>query len=126
MQDLIALYRREPALHELDVDPAGFEWIDCCDNENSVVSFARRARDPQNYVVMVLNFTPVPRRGYRIGVPESATFRELLNSDSTPYGGSGMGNDGAVWAAPEPSHGRPASLRLTVPPLGCLVLKPSR
>jgi 1,4-alpha-glucan branching enzyme len=120
------VYRREPALHQQDVDPAGFEWIDCCDNENSVLSFARRARDLRDYLVIVLNFTPVPRLDYRIGVPEQGMYRELLNSDSALYGGSDMGNGGAVWAAPEPAHGRPASLRLTVPPLGFLMLKPSR
>ena len=80
--DLNALYRREPALHQLDFDPAGFDWIDCNDNENSVVSFLRRARDPRDFVVVVLNFTPVPRYRYVVGVPEPGVYRELLNTDS--------------------------------------------
>ena len=109
---------REPALHEVDFDPAGFRWIDCNDNENSVVSFVRYARDPRDFVVMVFNFTPVPRDGYRIGVPEPGYYAELLNSDSALYGGSNVGNGGGVDSEPMPAHGFDQSLRLTVPPLG--------
>ena len=126
VRDLLTTYRREGALHQRDHEPGGFEWIDCSDNENSVLSILRRGNDPRDYVIMVVNFTPVPRLNYRIGVPESGAYRELLNSDAAVYGGSDMGNAGAVEADQEPAHGRPASLRLTIPPLGCLFLKPLR
>jgi len=121
--DLNALYRREPALHQVDFEPAGFEWIDCNDNANSVVSFVRRARDPRNFVVVVVNFTPVPREGYTVGVPEPGVYRELLNTDSELYGGTNMGNAGHVATEPTPAHGHAQCLRLTLPPLSCLVLK---
>jgi 1,4-alpha-glucan branching enzyme len=126
VRDLLTMYRREGALHQRDHEPGGFEWIDCSDNENSVLSVLRRGNDPRDHVIMVVNFTPVPRLNYRIGVPESGAYRELLNSDAAVYGGSDMGNAGAVDADQEPAHGRPASLRLTIPPLGCLFLKPFR
>ena len=123
VRDLHALYRREPPLHEVDFDPAGFHWIDCNDNENSVFSFFRRARSPHDIVVVVLNFTPVPREGYRIGVPFEGTYLELLNSDAEVYGGSNMGNGGAVTTEPVSAHGHAQSLRLVLPPLSCLYLK---
>jgi len=123
LQDLNWMYQREPALYELDADPAGFEWIDCSDNENSVVAFVRRASDPRDFVVMVFNFTPVPRHGYMVGVPEAGRYREALNSDAERYGGSNVGNGGETWTEPLTTHGHPQSLRLTLPPLGCLVLK---
>jgi 1,4-alpha-glucan branching enzyme len=125
-RDLLTMYRREPALHQRDHEPGGFEWIDCSDNENSVLSILRRSHDPGDYVIIVVNFTPVPRLNYRIGVPEAGAYLELLNSDAGVYGGNNLGNAGLVQAAAEPSHGRPASLWLTIPPLGCLFLKPSR
>jgi 1,4-alpha-glucan branching enzyme len=123
VQDLNQLYQQDAALFELDTDPAGFTWIDCSDNENSVVSFIRRAADPRDFIVMVLNFTPVPRFGYVVGVPEPGRYRELLNSDASSYGGSGLGNAGGGWAEPTAVHGHDHALRLTLPPLGCLVLK---
>ena len=123
VQDLNGFYRREPALYELDADPVGFEWIDCSDHENSVVAFVRRASDPRDFVVMVFNFTPVPRHGYMVGVPEAGRYREVLNSDAERYGGSNVGNGGETWTEPLTTHGHPQSLRLTLPPLGCLVLK---
>ena len=123
--DLNGLYRREPALFELDFDPAGFQWIDCTDNENSVVSFMRRARDPRDFVVVVLNLTPVVRRDYVVGVPEAGVYRELLNTDSEIYMGSNQGNAGAVGTVAEPAHGFPHRLRLVLPPLACLILKKS-
>jgi len=126
VKDLLAAYRREPALHQLDHEAAGFEWIDCSDHEGSVYAFIRRAQDPQDYLVMVFNFTPVVRMDYRVGVPECVTYVERLNSDSSLYRGGDVGNAGLVAAVPETAHGRPASLRLTLPPLGCLLLKPSR
>jgi 1,4-alpha-glucan branching enzyme len=124
VQDLNRVYASEPALHEVDFDGAGFHWIDCNDSENSVISFIRRSRDPNNLVVVVLNFTPVPRQGYRIGVPFAGPYRELVNSDSEAYGGGNVGNAGLVVAEPVRSHGFYDSLRLAVPPLGFLLLKP--
>jgi 1,4-alpha-glucan branching enzyme len=126
VQDLNRMYVAEPSLHEIDFDPAGFQWIDCNDNENSVISFIRRAKDSQDFLVALLNFTPVPRIGYRVGVPADGPYTELLNSDAETYGGSNCGNGGVVFTEPIASHGHPQSLNLTLPPLGCLLLKPSR
>ncbi len=123
VRDLNHTYQREASLHQVDFEPAGFSWIDCNDNENSVVSMIRRARNPQDFTVMVANFTPVPRPGYRIGVPEGGWYRELLNSDGVIYGGSNMGNGGGVAADDQPSHGFSHSLTITVPPLGFVLLK---
>jgi 1,4-alpha-glucan branching enzyme len=123
VQDLNVLYRSEPALHERDFQPDGFRWIDCNDNENSVVSIVRYANDRDAFVVMLFNFTPVPRHDYRIGVPAAGWYAELLNSDSEIYGGSNIGNGGGVATEPVAAHGFDHSLRLTVPPLGCLLLK---
>jgi 1,4-alpha-glucan branching enzyme len=126
VRDLNECYRREAALHEVDFDPRGFEWIDCSDHESSVVSFVRRGRDPRDFVVMVMNFTPVPRYDYTIGVPEEGRYAELLNSDAGVYGGSGLGNGGSASSRPVGAHRRPHSLRLLIPPLGCLLLKLER
>ena len=121
--DLNRLYRAEPSLYELDYDPAGFQWIDCNDNENSIFSFIRRARDRADFTVTILNFTPVPRTAYRIGVPEPGRYKELLNSDSGLYAGSNLGNAGGVATEPVAAHGHPQSLRLALPPLAGLILK---
>jgi 1,4-alpha-glucan branching enzyme len=118
--DLNRSYRSEPALYELDCDPAGFEWIDCRDAESSVVSLLRKARGDDRTVLVICNFTPVPRPNYHVGVPRGGLWRELLNSDAKDYGGSGMGNMGEVEAAPVPAHGRRFSLLLTLPPLSTL------
>jgi 1,4-alpha-glucan branching enzyme len=120
--DLNHFYRSEPALYELDCEPAGFEWIDCGDAESSVVSLMRRGKSAATLVLAVCNFTPVPRENYRIGAPHGGFWREALNSDATEYGGSGMGNRGGVDADPWPQHGRPFSLALTLPPLSVLFL----
>jgi 1,4-alpha-glucan branching enzyme len=117
-------YRSEPALHELDADPAGFEWIAADDNENSVYAFLRKARDPSRLILAVFNNTPLPRFNYRLGVPREGVWAEVLNSDASAFGGSNHGNIGGVEATPVPSHGRPFSLNLTLPPLGALFLKP--
>jgi 1,4-alpha-glucan branching enzyme len=122
--DLNRVYRREASLHEVDFDGAGFAWIDCQDNENSVISFLRRAKDPGDFTVMLVNFTPVPRPAYRIGVPEAGYYRELLNSDAAIYSGSNMGNGGGVLSEPIASHGFNQSISVVVPPLGFLLLKP--
>jgi 1,4-alpha-glucan branching enzyme len=123
VMDLNHLYRAEPALFELDFDPAGFQWIDCNDHLNSIVSFVRRARDGRDFVVVVLNFTPVVREGYVVGVPEPGVYRELINTDSEIYGGSNKGNGGWVGSQPIPVHGHPHRLQLVLPPLSCLILK---
>src|SRR6266436_7965714 len=121
--DLNGLMRREPALHDLDVHRDGFEWVDANDSNQSVASYLRKSKDGQ-IVLAVLNYTPVVRDGYRVGVPQGGEWRELLNSDAPVYGGSGVGNRGSVRAEPAPSHGREFSLQLTLPPLGALFLKP--
>jgi 1,4-alpha-glucan branching enzyme len=117
------LYREVPALHELDFEAGGFEWIDCHDASQSVLSFLRWARDG-SFVVVVLNFTPVPRENYRIGLPKAGTIREIFNSDSAFYQGSNMGNAGAVQSEPLAWMGQGHSLELTIPPLGMLILQP--
>ncbi len=124
VRDLNRLYRSQPALFEVDFEPRGFEWIDCHDWHGSVVSFLRRAKDPNDFVVVVCNFTPVPRHGYRVGVPIGGDYVELFNSDAACYGGSNLGNAGGVPAQAIPEHGRPFSLVLTLPPLAGLILKP--
>jgi 1,4-alpha-glucan branching enzyme len=123
VRDLNHTYQRERSLHEVDFDGAGFRWIDCNDSENSVVSLIRMARDRADFSVVVTNFTPVPRPGYRIGVPEAGWYRELLNSDAATYGGSNLGNDGGVHSEEVPAHGFSQSVRLMVPPLGFVLLK---
>jgi 1,4-alpha-glucan branching enzyme len=123
VEQLNRVYREQPALHELDNDPAGFEWIDCSDNAWSTVSLMRKGSSATRQVIVVCNFTPVPRIGYRIGAPRGGLWKELLNSDATEYGGSGMGNFGEVHAEPVPAHRRPYSLKLTLPPLAVLFLK---
>ncbi|MEO5336352.1 MAG: 1,4-alpha-glucan branching protein GlgB [Magnetospirillum sp. WYHS-4] len=126
LRDLNRLYRSQPALHELDFDGAGFQWIDCTDHASSVVAFIRRAQDSNDFVVVVCNFTPVVRQGYRIGVPEGGDYLEIFNSDAGLYGGSNVGNGGRLAAGPVGMHGHTQSLDLTLPPLAALVLKPAR
>jgi 1,4-alpha-glucan branching enzyme len=126
VQDLNRVYRDERALHQIDFDGSGFSWIDCNDNENSVVSFIRRAHDRTDFVAAIVNFTPVPREGYRVGVPVAGPYLEIVNSDGEMYGGSNLGNGGLVFTEQIPSHGHDQSLRLTLPPLGFLLLKPGR
>jgi 1,4-alpha-glucan branching enzyme len=119
--DLNAAYRNIPAFYELDTDPGGFEWIDCCDTEQSVVTLLRRSKsDPDRILVGAFNFTPVPRFNYQFGVPAGGRWREVLNSDAVWYGGSGQGNLGGVDAAPIPLHGRTHSIVATLPPLGAV------
>ena len=123
VQDLNATYGREAALHASDADPSGFEWIDCNDSQQSVLSLLRIDPAGGPPVVFVGNFTPVARTGYRIGVPVGGRWSEILNSDATEYGGSGMGNYGGAEAEAAKVHGRPFSLRLTLPPLAALFLR---
>ncbi len=122
--DLNRILREEKALHELDFDPAGFQWVDVTDAEQSVVSLIRRGRLPEDILVAVFNFTPVPRHNYQIGIPSGGRWAEVLNSDAPLYGGSGMGNLGGVEATPVSRHGHSHSVTLTLPPLGALFLKP--
>jgi 1,4-alpha-glucan branching enzyme len=126
MADLNRLYRHEKALHEVDFDYQGFQWIDCHNHEDSTLSYIRRAKDPNDFLVICNNFTPVPRLQHRLGVPEVAWYNEVYNSDSTFYNGSNMGNGPGVQAEPFQSHGRPASILVTLPPLATVIFKPQR
>jgi len=125
LHDLNRVYRREPALHQLDFVQEGFGWIDCDDAVQSTISLIRRGRSQSDALLVACNFTPIPRHNYRIGAPLSGTWQEILNSDSQYYGGSGQGSMGSVEAAPVPSHGQPYSLNLTLPPLAAVYLKPA-
>lgn len=124
LADLNQFYKSRPALFEADFIPSGFEWIECCDAEQSVISFLRTGSGGSRTLV-VCNFTPVPRQAYRLGVPQGGFWRESLNSDAREYGGSGQGNLGGVEAVPLPCFGRPWSITLNLPPLGILFLEPT-
>jgi 1,4-alpha-glucan branching enzyme len=123
MRDLNQFYRSEPALFERDFDAGGFRWIDANDWENSVISFLRCGKDNDEPLLIICNFTPVPRRNYKIGVPKAGYWKELLNSDAITYGGSGQGNLGGVEASPVSAYGFYHSVSLTLPPLSILVFK---
>ena len=122
VEDLNRLYRTESALHARDFDAAGFEWVDGADAEGSVISYLRKAGDGSTLLI-VANFTPVPREDYLVGVPKAGYWRERLNSDACLYGGSGVGNQGGADTVPVAAHGRFQSLNLCLPPLGILVLQ---
>jgi 1,4-alpha-glucan branching enzyme len=126
VRDLNTLYRGEPSLWQRDGSPDGFEWIDCNDHERSLVSFVRRAADATDLLLFVCNFTPVPRQNYRVGAPVEGHWAEVLNSDATLYGGSGMGNFGGADTTPLPMHGRSWSLNVTLPPLSVVVFRAPR
>jgi 1,4-alpha-glucan branching enzyme len=123
VRDVNTFYRGHPALHQLDFDAAGFSWVDCKDFQRSVISFLRHGRNPDDHLLFVCNFTPVVRYNYRVGVPQEGFWKEALNSDAPPYGGSGQGNFGGLDAAPLPIHGQPFSLNMTLPPLGMVVFQ---
>jgi 1,4-alpha-glucan branching enzyme len=123
VRDLNRLHREKPALHEVDFEQPGFAWIDCHDADHSTLSFVRRARDG-SCLVIALNFTPVPRHDYRIGMPWGGRYAEILNSDSAYYGGSNTGNAGLIEAQPLPWMGLPHSVAITLPPLAAIVLEP--
>jgi 1,4-alpha-glucan branching enzyme len=125
VRDLNRVYRNEPPLFEQDFTNEGFEWIDCHDWEGSTISFVRKATTTDDLILVACNFTPVPRADYRVGAPRGGSWKEILNSDSVVYGGSGTGNMGEVTAVEIPSHGRPFSITLTIPPLAVLFLKSS-
>ncbi|MGB9690163.1 1,4-alpha-glucan branching protein GlgB [Thermogutta sp.] len=124
--DLNKLLRRERALHEVDFRWEGFQWIDCHNWEESTLSYIRRAKDPNDYLVIALNFTPVPRWEHRIGVPEVCQFEEIFNSDAEIYGGGNIGNYGRAVSEPVPWHGFPASMKIVLPPLAGVIFKPRR
>ena len=124
VSDLNRLYREHPALHQLDCDGHGFSWIDCNDRDNSVLSWMRKANDPEDFIVVVANFTPVPREFYRLGVPGGGWYQEIMNTDSTYYGGSDVGLGGGVMAEEIPWHGHRYSLPLRLPPLAAVFLQP--
>jgi 1,4-alpha-glucan branching enzyme len=123
VRDLNRLYASEPALHKKDCEAEGFEWIDFQDAAGSVVSFLRKGGTPEETVVVVFNFTPVPRRAYPVGVPHGGLWTEILNSDGEVYGGTGVGNSGRAVAEEGSCQGRPYSLLLSLPPLGALFFK---
>ncbi len=123
VKELNRTYRTEKALYELDFDPAGFEWIDCNDTQQSTLSLFRKSRSTNEIILVVLNFTPTPRYNYQVGAPRGGLWQEILNSDAEEYGGSGHGNFGGIEAVPIEIHGRPYSLKLTLPPLGAVFFK---
>lgn len=123
VKDLNHLYRNEPALYELDFSPDGFEWVDFHDWQQSIISFIRKGKERDKSILIVCNFTPLPRYNYLVGVPEGGFWKELLNSDSEFYSGSGMGNGGGAVTTSIPWNGRPYSLSLTLPPLSVIFFK---
>ena len=122
--DIQRVYRSNPALYEVDFDWHGFEWLESHDNENSVFAFLRRGRNPRRTWWWCRSFTPVARYNYRVGVPTGGPWHEVLNTDSGLYGGGDVSNAGQVWAADESWAGQPHRLRLTLPPLGAIYLRP--
>ena len=124
--DLNAIYRNEPALHQVDFDWHGFEWVDCNDADASTLSFLRRAKDPADFILVVANFTPVQREAYRVGVPEPGFYREIMNSDAAKYGGTNFGNLGGVHAEAIPWNNKPFSILLRMPALAALYFKHER
>jgi 1,4-alpha-glucan branching enzyme len=124
--DLNRIYQSEPALYEGDFHYGGFEWIDFHDSDNSILSFMRKAKDPDDLLIIICNFTPLPRPGYRIGVAKNSHYKEILNSDSQIYWGSNMGNAGGVNADKVPWHAKPYSIKITIPPLSIMIFKPVR
>ncbi|MBE7385335.1 MAG: 1,4-alpha-glucan branching enzyme [Leptolyngbya sp. SIO1E4] len=126
MGELNALYKREPALYSQDFSQDGFEWIDCNDNRHSVVSFIRRDKDSDDFIVAVCNFTPQPHSHYRVGLPERGYYKELFNSDAREFGGTNMGNLGGKWTDDWTFHGKPYSIDVTLPPLAVIAFKLDR
>jgi len=124
VEDLNRLYRQEPALHQLDFSPEGFQWVDRHDSEQSTLSFLRKGGNQEELILVVCNFTPVARHNLRLGVPVGGYWRELLNGDATLYGGSGRGTLGGLEAAPVQSHGHYHSLVVGLPPLTVVMFKP--
>ena len=126
VKDMNMFYKSEPALYEVDFDHRGFEWIDFHDAEGSIISFVRRGKNPEEFLVFVYNFTPVVRMDYRVGVPNGGFYKEAMNSDSGSYWGGNIGNFGGLTAEAVPCHGRPFSLSMVLPPLGMVIMKPGK
>jgi 1,4-alpha-glucan branching enzyme len=124
VRELNRVYRAEPALWEVDFSHEGFRWLEANDAANNVLAFARLASSGKRHVVCVCNLSPIPREAYRVGMPGPGRWREALNTDSTYYGGSDVGNLGGVDAEPVPWHDQPYSAELTLPPLGVVWLVP--
>ena len=122
VSDLNAMLQQEPALHEVDFDGAGFEWIDCHNAADSVLSYVRKGPTPKDFVIVACNFTPVPREGYRIGVPKTRQLKEIFNSDESRYGGSGMRN-GTAKISKTPWHGFERSIEVNLPPLSVVIFR---
>jgi 1,4-alpha-glucan branching enzyme len=122
--DLNALIRSQPALYEQDFHYEGFEWIDCHSRDDSVLAYMRKARNWEDHLIVIVNFTPVFREKHRVGVPQQRYYREVFNSDSQYYGGSNQGNFPGVMAQQPGHHGRPWSLTINLPPLAGVVFKP--
>jgi len=123
MLELNRIYRAQASLHQVDFHYTGFEWVDFHDADHSVIAFLRRATDPDDFLLICCNFTPVPHKGYGFGVPEAGAYREILNTDSEAFGGSGMGNASVVMSKPVVQHGRPHSISVTLPPLAVVVFQ---
>lgn len=126
LKDMLKLYANEPALHQKDFSWEGFQWVDFSDSDNSIVSFLRRGHEENELMMVVANFTPVPRINYRVGLPTYDFYKEVLNSDSALYGGSNMGNGGGIMAETTPWQSQPFSAPITVPPLAVMCFKPER
>jgi 1,4-alpha-glucan branching enzyme len=124
LKDLYKLYLESPCFWEIDFEHQGFEWIDFSDAERTIVSFVRKTKNPWESLVFVFNFTPVPRRNYRVGLPWSGRYQEIMNSDSSYYSGSNLGNSGEIQSEDVWCQNQPYSAVLTLPPLGMLVLRP--
>jgi 1,4-alpha-glucan branching enzyme len=124
--DLNRLYQAEPALWQSDYDHDGFNWLDCSDHENSVLSFVRQNLDRTSKIVVIMNLTPVPRFGYRLGLPVAGNYEEVLNSDAGIYGGGNVGNLGGLSTQPIAKHGHPQSAEFTLPPLSVIAFKPQQ
>jgi len=123
VRDLNHFYREQPSLWEADFDPVGFQWVNCNDRENSVLTFIRNAKSGGAAFLVAVNFTPVPRSDYRVGVPEGGHWEEMLNSDAAIYGGTNVGNEGCREAVAEPSDDMAQSLKVELPPLGVVVFR---
>ncbi len=126
VEDLNRLLKQQPALHQRDFQPEGFQWIDCHSYQESTLAYLRRANDPDDFLLVALNFTPVPRMKHRLGVPRGGWYQEIFNSDSQYYGGSNLGNFPGVMAQEIPCHGQPYSVEITLPPLAAVIFKPQR
>jgi 1,4-alpha-glucan branching enzyme len=123
LAELNRLYREEPSLHDLDHEWAGFQWVESNDWEQSVLAYIRKGKNEDDSMLVVMNFTPIPRYNYRVGVPQKGRWREVFNSDATEFGGSGIGNLGGVESTPVPYHDQMRSILLTLPPLGAVFFK---